>query len=299
MPARRIHVAILQHAYQGDRLATLRHTAGMLEQAKQKYASLDLVVLPELHPYAYFCQHEDPSHFALAQNYPQDMEFCSHLAKEHGVVLVSSLFEKRMEGVFSNTAVVFERNGAVAGIQRKMHIPDDPRFYEKFYFTPGDNFAPIATSVGNLGVLVCWDQWYPEAARIMALQKADVLIYPSAIGWVNDSSESAQEKALQREAWRGVQRGHSIANVMPVITSNRVGLELDPSGHTRGLLFFGSSFIYGAFGKELALGTQGEEIVYACLDLEESKETRLMWPFFRDRRIEAYGALLKRVVEES
>ncbi|WP_104695292.1 nitrilase-related carbon-nitrogen hydrolase [Helicobacter salomonis] len=297
MQAPCIHVAILQHAYQGDRLSTLEHTARMLECSKQLHPSLDLVVLPELHPYAYFCQHENPSYFALAQHYPEDIQFLSQLAQKHRVVIVGSLFEKRMEGVFSNTAVVFERNGDIAGIQRKMHIPDDPRFYEKFYFTPGDDFAPIQTSVGNLGVLVCWDQWYPEAARIMALKRADMLIYPSAIGWFNDSSESAQDKALQREAWRGVQRGHSIANVIPVITSNRVGLELDPSGHTQGLQFFGSSFIYGAFGKELALGGEEEEIVYACLDLEESRATRLMWPFFRDRRIEAYGALLKRVVE--
>ncbi|WP_120952571.1 nitrilase-related carbon-nitrogen hydrolase [Helicobacter sp. L8] len=295
--ARYLEVAILQHAYQGDRLATLRHGARMLEEAKRAYPSLNLVVLPELHPYAYFCQHEDSNYFTLAQHYPQDMEFYSHLAKEHRVVLVSSLFEKRMEGVFSNNAVVFEADGTLAGVQRKMHIPDDPRFYEKFYFTPGDAFAPIATSVGNLGVLVCWDQWYPEAARIMALKQADVLIYPSAIGWFNDSSESLQDKLLQREAWRGVQRGHSIANVMPVITSNRVGLELDPSGHTHGLVFFGSSFIYGAFGKELALGGEEEEIIHARLDLEESRAARLVWPFFRDRRIEAYGDLLKRVAQ--
>ncbi|MFC3847382.1 carbon-nitrogen hydrolase [Helicobacter baculiformis] len=295
--AQKIHAVILQHGYRGDRLHTLQHTVHMLEQAKQTHPVLDLVVLPELHPYAYFCQHEDPSYFALAQNYPQDLEFFSQLAKTHEVVLVSSLFEKRMEGVFSNTAVVFEKTGEIAGKQRKMHIPDDPRFYEKFYFTPGDTFAPIQTSVGNLGVLVCWDQWYPEAARIMALKKADVLIYPSAIGWFNDSSESDTDKILQREAWWGVQRGHSIANVIPVIGSNRVGLELDPSGHTQGLEFFGSSFIYGAFGKSLACGGKEEEIVYACIDLEENRATRLMWPFFRDRRIDAYGEILKRVVE--
>ncbi|WP_199765438.1 carbon-nitrogen hydrolase [Helicobacter felis] len=293
----KIHTAILQHAYCGDRNSTLEHSVAMLAHAKQLHPKLDLVVLPELHPYAYFCQCEDPKHFVLAQNYAEDVAFFSNLAKTYGVVLVSSLFEKRMEGVFSNTAVVFERDGHVVGIQRKMHIPDDPRFYEKFYFTPGDTFAPIQTSVGNLGVLVCWDQWYPEAARIMALKKADMLIYPSAIGWFNDPSESDTDKILQREAWWGVQRGHSIANVIPVIGSNRVGLELDPSGHTQGLKFFGSSFIYGAFGKELACGGEQEEIIYACIDLEESRETRLMWPFFRDRRIDAYQEILKRVVE--
>ncbi|WP_104740205.1 carbon-nitrogen hydrolase [Helicobacter bizzozeronii] len=294
-----IGVAILQHAYQGDRVKTLQHTQGMLEKAKEQHPDLNLVVLPELHPYPYFCQHEDPCYFEWARFYDEDMTFLSALAKDYQVVLVGSLFEKRMEGVFHNTAVVFEADGRVLGKQRKMHIPDDPRFYEKFYFTPGDAIAPIASSVGNLGVLVCWDQWFPEAARIMALKKADMLIYPSAIGWFCDDSESVADKLLQREAWKGVQRGHSIANAMPVITSNRVGVEKDLSGQTSGLNFFGSSFIYGAFGEELACASEQEEILYARLDLQKSAQARQIWPFFRDRRIDAYGDLLKRVADES
>lgn len=297
----RIHVAILQHAYQGDRSRTIRHTQEMLECAKTQYPGLDLVVLPELHPYPYFCQHEDPCYFKWADFYKDDIGFFGDLAKRYHVVLVSSLFEKRMEGVFHNTAVVFERDGNILGKHRKMHIPDDPRFYEKFYFTPGDvagGFEPIKSSVGNLGVLVCWDQWYPEAARIMALKKADILIYPSAIGWPNDGSESAQDKVLQRDAWKSIQKGHSIANAMPVIASNRVGLEEDRSGHTEGLNFFGSSFIYGAFGQELACAGEQEEIVYACIDLAQSAQKRQMWPFFRDRRVDAYADILKRVADD-
>ncbi|WP_163533092.1 carbon-nitrogen hydrolase [Helicobacter suis] len=296
MAIEKIHVAILQHSYQGTRTATLERTDYLLKQAKTQYPKLNLVVLPELHPYPYFCQHEDSQYFAWADFFTEDVAFFANLAKRYEVVLVSSLFEKRMEGVYHNTAVVFEKDGRILGKQRKMHIPDDPRFYEKFYFTPGDatkGFEPIMSSVGNLGVLICWDQWYPEAARIMALKKADVLIYPSAIGWFNDTSESIEEKQLQKQAWQGVQKGHSISNVIPVITSNRVGLEKDL--YTEGLYFFGSSFIYGAFGQELASAGQEEAIIYACIDLKESAKIRQMWPFFRDRRIDAYADILKRV----
>ncbi|BDQ28738.1 carbon-nitrogen hydrolase [Helicobacter ailurogastricus] len=293
-----ICVAILQHGYQGSAQATLEHTTKLLAQAKERHPQLNLVVLPELHPYPYFCQHEDPKYFAWAKDFKAQCNFLSALAKAHEVVLVGSLFEERMVGVYHNSAVVFEKDGKLLGVQRKMHIPDDPRFYEKFYFTPGDKYAPIASSVGNLGVLVCWDQWYPEAARLMALQKADILIYPSAIGWFCDEeSEDLEEKALQRQAWMGVQRGHSIANTIPVIASNRVGFESDPSGKTSGLEFFGSSFVFGAFGKELAQAGFEEEILYACIDLDESARVRQMWPFFRDRRIDTYKPLIRRVVD--
>ncbi|CRF48691.1 N-carbamoylputrescine amidase [Helicobacter heilmannii] len=293
-----IEVAILQHGYQGSVQTTLEHTAKLLAKARSKHPQLDLVILPELHPYPYFCQHEDPKYFAWAREFMAHSAFLGTLAKTHRVVLVGSLFEERMVGVYHNSAVVFEKDGTLLGVQRKMHIPDDPRFYEKFYFTQGDQYAPIASSVGNLGVLVCWDQWYPEAARLMALQKADILIYPSAIGWFCDEeSEDLEEKTLQRQAWIGVQRGHSIANTIPVIASNRVGFEPDPSGQTSGLEFFGSSFIFGAFGKKLAQAGFEEEILHARIDLEQSAKMRQMWPFFRDRRIDTYKPLTRRVVD--
>ncbi len=224
-------------------------------------------------------------------------EYYSSLARENGVVLVTSLFERRAPGLYHNTAVVFEADGTIAGKYRKMHIPDDPAYYEKFYFTPGDlGFKPIQTSVGKLGVLVCWDQWYPEAARLMALAGADILIYPTAIGW--ESSDSEGEKVRQREAWLTVQRGHAVANGLPVVAVNRVGYEADPSGATNGITFWGSSFVAGPQGEFLHLApSDTEESVIVNVDLDRSEQVRRWWPFLRDRRIDAYGDIIKRFID--
>ena len=255
----------------------------------------ELVVLQELHNTPYFCQTENVELFDLAETIPgPSTSFYSALARENAVVLVTSLFERRAAGLYHNTAVVFEKNGSIAGIHRKMHIPDDPAYYEKFYFTPGDlGFHPIKTSVGNLGVQVCWDQWYPEVARLMALAGADILIYPTAIGY--ESSDTPEEQARQREAWQTVQRGHAVANGLPVVAVNRVGHEPDPSGQTRGILFWGSSFVAGPQGEILGQASQTEpENLIVDIDLHRSEQVRRWWPFLRDRRIDAYNDLLCR-----
>ena len=284
---------IVQQANKADRRANIdKLTAGIRECARQ---GAELVVLQELHNGLYFCQTEDPANFDLAEPIPgPSTEEYGALAKELGIVLVLSLFEKRMAGLYHNTAVVIEKDGSIAGKYRKMHIPDDPAYYEKFYFTPGDlGFNPIRTSVGKLGVLVCWDQWYPEAARLMALAGADVLIYPTAIGW--ESTDCEAEKARQREAWITAQRAHAIANGIPVISVNRTGYEEDPSGTTNGIQFWGSSFAAGPQGELLAqASTDKEERLIVDLDLSRTETVRRMWPFFRDRRIDAFGDLTKR-----
>ena len=258
----------------------------------------ELVVLQELHNTPYFCQTENVELFDLAEPIPgPSTSFYGALAREHAVVLVTSLFERRAAGLYHNTAVVFERDGSIAGIHRKMHIPDDPAYYEKFYFTPGDlGFQPIQTSVGRLGVQVCWDQWYPEGARLMALAGADILIYPTAIGY--ESSDTPEEQARQRQAWQLVQRGHAVANGLPVVAVNRVGHEPDPSGQTRGIQFWGTSFVCGPQGERLAEASQTEpENLIVDLDLHRSEQVRRWWPFLRDRRIDAYQDLLLRFRE--
>ena len=255
----------------------------------------ELVVLQELHNTPYFCQTENVELFDLAEPIPgPSTSFYGALAREHAVVLVTSLFERRAAGLYHNTAVVFEKDGTIAGIHRKMHIPDDPAYYEKFYFTPGDlGFQPIQTSVGRLGVQVCWDQWYPEGARLMALAGADILIYPTAIGY--ESSDTSEEQARQRQAWQLVQRGHAVANGLPVVAVNRVGHEPDPSGQTRGIQFWGTSFVCGPQGELLAEASQTEpENLIVDLDLHRSEQVRRWWPFLRDRRIDAYQDLLLR-----
>lgn len=274
-----------------------------LQKLRQNIASLaeqgaELIVLQELHNSLYFCQVESTENFNLAEPIPgPSTAFYGELAKEYGIVLVTSLFEKRAAGLYHNTAVVFEKDGSIAGKYRKMHIPDDPAYYEKFYFTPGDlGFHPIQTSVGKLGVQVCWDQWYPEGARLMALQGAELLIYPTAIGY--ESSDTPQEQARQREAWITVQRGHAVANGLPVITVNRVGLEPDPSGQTNGIQFWGSSFVAGPQGELLAQAPIHEEAnLLIEVDMERSENVRRWWPFLRDRRIEEFGNLQKRFID--
>ena len=257
-----------------------------------------LVVLQELHNGLYFCQTEDVNNFDMAEPIPgPSTDFYGKLAKEHGIVIVTSLFERRAPGLYHNTAVVIERDGTIAGQYRKMHIPDDPAYYEKFYFTPGDlGFHPIQTSVGRLGVLVCWDQWYPEAARLMALQGADLLIYPTAIGY--ESSDTEEEQERQREAWTTVQRGHAVANGLPVISVNRVGYEPDPSGVTGGIQFWGSSMVVGPQGEFIyRAGIDGEERKVVEIDLAHSEHVRRWWPFLRDRRIDQYGDITRRFID--
>lgn len=258
----------------------------------------ELVVLQELHNTPYFCQTENTELFNLAEPIPgPSTEFYSKVASECGIVLVTSLFERRAAGLYHNTAVVFEKDGSIAGKYRKMHIPDDPAYYEKFYFTPGDlGFEPIETSVGKLGVLVCWDQWYPEAARLMALAGAELLIYPTAIGW--ESSDTDDEKARQREAWITVQRGHAVANGLPVVSVNRVGHEPDPSGATNGILFWGSSFVAGPQGEFLYQSPSDKtDRRVVEVDMQRSENVRRWWPFLRDRRIENYGDITKRFLK--
>ena len=278
-----------------------------VEQNRQKLADemrrvaaqgAELIVNQELHDSLYFCQHEDIHECNLALPIPGEAtEFYSLLARELGVVIVTSLFEKRAPGLYHNTAVVFEKDGTVAGKYRKMHIPDDPAYYEKFYFTPGDlGFKPIDTSVGKLGVLVCWDQWYPEAARLMALHGAEILIYPTAIGW--ESTDEHDEKVRQRDAWITVQRGHAVANGLPLVSVNRVGFEADPSGHTAGIQFWGSSFVAGPQGEFLYQAPTDMEVsTVVDVDLSRSEHVRRWWPFLRDRRIDAYGDITKRFID--
>ena len=255
----------------------------------------ELIVLQELHNGLYFCQTEDVAKFDMAETIPgPSTEFYGEIARQNNVVIVTSLFEKRTTGLYHNTAVVLERDGSIAGKYRKMHIPDDPAYYEKFYFTPGDmGFEPIDTSVGRLGVLVCWDQWYPEAARLMALRGAELLIYPTAIGY--ESSDSADEQERQREAWTTVQRGHAVANGLPVVAVNRVGHEDDPSGQTRGIQFWGSSFVAGPQGEMIYRASNSEEVeTIVDVDLLHSENVRRWWPFLRDRRIDCYDDILNR-----
>ncbi len=265
------------------------------ELAKQ---GAQLVVNQELHDSLYFCQVESTDECNLAVEIPSaTTDFYASLAKELNIVLVTSLFERRAPGLYHNTAVVFERDGSIAGKYRKMHIPDDPAYYEKFYFTPGDlGFEPIDTSVGRLGVLVCWDQWYPEAARLMALRGADVLIYPTAIGW--ESSDTEDEQMRQREAWITVQRAHAVANGLPVVSVNRVGHEADPSGATNGILFWGSSFVAGPQGEFLFQAPTDKEISAVIdVDMTRSEQVRRWWPFLRDRRIDAYSGITRRFLD--
>lgn len=282
---------------QQSNTANIAENIEKLEKNIREVASrgAELVVLQEIHNGLYFCQTEDVSVFDQAETIPgPSTERFGKLAKELGVVIVLSLFEKRAPGLFHNTAVVLEKDGTIAGMYRKMHIPDDPAYYEKFYFTPGDlGFEPIQTSLGKLGVLVCWDQWYPEAARLMALAGAEVLIYPTAIGW--ESSDTTEEKERQRNAWITIQRSHAVANGIPVIACNRVGYEADPSGITKGIQFWGSSFVAGQQGEiQIQASDIADENLIFDVDLQRTETVRRWWPFFRDRRIDAYNDLTKR-----
>jgi N-carbamoylputrescine amidase len=288
--------ALIQQSIQTDKEETLRITTEQIAHSSARGA--DLVILQELHQSEYFCQSENTKFFDYARTFNDDVRYWSSVARQHNVVLVTSLFEERVPGLYHNTAVVFERDGSIAGKYRKMHIPDDPGFYEKFYFTPGDTgFEPINTSVGRLGVMVCWDQWYPEAARIMALRGAELLIYPTAIGWFG--SDAQEEKTRQRESWITIQRSHAIANGIPVLGCNRVGFEPDPSGVLEGIYFWGSSFVCGPQGEIIAQAdTDNETIVYADIDLRRTREVRDIWPFLRDRRIEAYDCLGQRYCDD-
>ena len=288
-------VALLQQEFKGTKEATIAKTLELIAEAKKGGA--DLVVCQELHQAQYFCQSEDTNFFDHANDWQEDVAFWGRVAKENGVVLVTSLFEKRADGLYHNTAFVFERDGSVAGKYRKMHIPDDPGFYEKFYFTPGDiGFEPIETSLGKLGLLVCWDQWYPEAARLMALKGAKILIYPTAIGWFEGDSED--EKSRQLEAWVAVQRGHSVANGLPVVAVNRVGFEKDDSGVMDGIKFWGNSFVFGPQGEQLfRADSHSEQCKIVEIDMKRSEEVRRIWPFLRDRRIDAYANITKRFID--
>lgn len=289
-------VALIQMSCTPNIEFNLQKLAKGIAQAAQRGA--ELVVLQELHNTPYFCQTENPDLFDLAEPIPgPTTDFFGTLARQFGVVIVASLFERRAAGLYHNTAVVIEKDGTIAGKYRKMHIPDDPAYYEKFYFTPGDlGFEPIDTSVGRLGVQVCWDQWYPEGARLMALRGADLLIYPTAIGY--ESSDTPEEQARQREAWTIVQRGHAVANGLPVIAVNRTGHEPDPSGQTHGIQFWGSSFVAGPQGEFLFRADIDEEVVAIVdIDLQRSENVRRWWPFLRDRRIEEFAPLAKRYLD--
>ncbi len=288
-----IKVGLVQQTVGAEKATNMQKLVANIRECVQKGAQL--VVLQELHNTPYFCQVEDVANFDLAESIPgESTALYSSVAKELHIVLVTSLFEKRAAGLYHNTAVVFDTDGSIAGTYRKMHIPDDPAYYEKFYFTPGDlGFEPIKTSIGTLGVLVCWDQWYPEAARLMALSGADMLIYPTAIGW--ESTDTQDEKNRQRDAWMISQRAHAVANGLPVIAVNRIGLEKDPSEQTNGIQFWGSSFVAGPQGEILAQASDvTEENLVVEISLSRSENVRRIWPFFRDRRIDAYGNILKR-----
>ena len=291
-----IRIGILQQHNVADSEENIRRIAEGIKKLAHRGAQL--IVLQELHNSLYFCQVEDVNNFDMAEPIPgPSTRLYGELAKQYGVVIVTSLFEKRAPGLYHNTAVVLEKDGTIAGMYRKMHIPDDPAYYEKFYFTPGDlGFHPIDTSVGRLGVLVCWDQWYPEAARLMALQGAQILIYPTAIGY--ETSDSAEEQARQREAWTTVQRGHAVANGLPVVAVNRVGWEEDPSHQTAGIQFWGSSFIAGPQGELCYQASEkDEECQIIDIDMAHSEQVRRWWPFLRDRRIDEYTDILKRYID--
>ena len=290
---KQLKIGIVQQHNTADTSDNMRRLAASITSLSQQGAQL--IVLQELHNSLYFCQTEDVGEFDQAEPIPgPSTAFYGALAKECHVVLVTSLFERRAPGLYHNTAVVFDSDGSIAGRYRKMHIPDDPAYYEKFYFTPGDlGFHPIDTSVGRLGVMVCWDQWYPEAARLMALAGADLLIYPTAIGY--ESSDTPEEQQRQREAWTTVQRGHAVANGLPVVAVNRVGHESDPSGQTRGIIFWGSSFVAGPQGELLYRANADDEATAVVdVDLDHSEQVRRWWPFLRDRRIEEYGEIVRR-----
>ena len=288
-------IALIQQSKTADIAKNKQDLARGIADAASKGA--ELVVLQELHNSLYFCQVESTDNFDLAEPIPgPSTEFYSQVAKDNNVVLVTSLFERRAAGLYHNTAVVFEKDGSIAGKYRKMHIPDDPAYYEKFYFTPGDlGFHPIETSVGVLGVQVCWDQWYPEGARLMALQGAELLIYPTAIGW--ESSDTDEEKARQLGAWQTVQRGHAVANGLPVIAVNRCGWEPDPSRQTNGITFWGHSFVAGPQGEFIAEAGTDEEIMIVDIDMKRCENVRRWWPFLRDRRIEEFSGLTKRFLD--
>lgn len=293
---RELKIGLIQQHNTGSMTDNMRRLADGIAELSARGAQL--IVLQELHNGLYFCQVEDVNNFDLAEPIPgHSTEFYGELARKHGVVIVTSLFEKRAPGLYHNTAVVIERDGTIAGKYRKMHLPDDPAYYEKFYFTPGDiGFKPIDTSLGRLGVLVCWDQWYPEAARMMALQGADLLIYPTAIGY--ESSDTAEEQQRQREAWTTVQRGHAVANGLPVVSVNRVGHESDPSGATNGIQFWGSSMVVGPQGEFLyRASADEEERTVVTVDLDHSENVRRWWPFLRDRRIEEYVGITRRFID--
>lgn len=290
-------IGIIQQHNTADIQSNKQRLADSIQQLATQGA--ELIVLQELHNGLYFCQTENVNIFDQAEPIPgPSTAFFGALAKQLGVVIVTSLFERRAAGLYHNTAVVLEKDGSIAGKYRKMHIPDDPAYYEKFYFTPGDlGFHPIQTSVGCLGVLVCWDQWYPEAARMMALQGAELLIYPTAIGY--ESSDSQDEQERQREAWTTVQRGHAVANGLPVVTVNRVGHEDDPSHQTNGIQFWGSSFVVGPQGEMLFRASKDEEVSTVVeVDLQRCEQVRRWWPFLRDRRIENYNGLCRRFIDE-
>lgn len=305
MPAKPCHlpVALVQQTASAEKARSLQISETQVRAAAANGARL--VVLQELHCTHYFCQTEDTEVFDLAEPIPgPSSERLAALAKDLGIVLVTSLFERRAPGLYHNTAVVFDCDGSIAGKYRKMHIPDDPGFYEKFYFTPGDGpsgdqpsgFQPIQTSVGRLGLLVCWDQWYPEAARLMALAGADVLIYPTAIGW--DPRDEDAEKSRQLDAWITIQRAHAVANGLPVIVANRTGHESDPSGSSEGIQFWGNSFICGPQGEFLARASAGQtEVLSATVDFQRSESVRRIWPYLRDRRVDAYADLTRRYID--
>ena len=294
---KKIKIGFLQqHNVADQQLNITRLASGIANLAEH---GAQLIVLQELHNSLYFCQTENVNLFDLAEPIPgPSTNFYGELARQYGVVIVTSLFERRAAGLYHNTAVVIEKDGTIAGKYRKMHIPDDPAYYEKFYFTPGDlGFHPIETSLGKLGVLVCWDQWYPEAARLMALQGAELLIYPTAIGY--ESSDTEDEQQRQREAWTTVQRGHAVANGLPVVSVNRVGYEPDPSGQTKGIQFWGSSMVVGPQGEMLYRASDvEEECTIVSVDLNHSEHVRRWWPFLRDRRIDAYEDITKRYIDE-
>ena len=296
MSQKTIKAALVQIAVSENISDNIAKLTSKIREAAVKGAGL--VVLQELHNTLYFCQTENPENFSLAETIPgPSTEIYGSLAKENGIVVVTSLFEKRAPGLYHNTSVVFDTDGSIAGKYRKMHIPDDPAYYEKFYFTPGDlGFEPIKTSIGTLGVLICWDQWYPEAARIMALKGAELLIYPTAIGW--EFTDSLEEKERQKEAWILSQRGHAVANGLHVISVNRIGHEADPSGATNGIQFWGNSFVAGPQGEIIVKASdKNEEIMVVEIDLSKTESVRRMWPFFRDRRIDAFGEIVNRWID--
>jgi len=293
MNTHKLTVGLIQQRCSADADQNLTASIEGIRKAAARGARL--LLLPELHGSLYFCQTEDASNFDLAETIPgPTTERLGTLAAELGVVIVASIFEKRAAGLYHNTAVAIETDGSIAGCYRKMHIPDDPGYYEKFYFTPGDlGFNPVQTSVGMLGILVCWDQWYPEAARLMALGGAQILLYPTAIGW--SRGDAVDEQARQRDAWLTIQRAHAIANGLPVLTCNRTGYEADDSGHTDGIQFWGSSAVFGPQGEVLEQATESEAgVVVATIDLQRTEQIRRLWPYLRDRRIDAYQDLLRR-----